>query len=110
MATNGKGKLKLSKASREALGDLLGSLLTPQVASKGVRKTDVGKSKLESWIAATAKKNPARAAELALALAEYSAPKLARVEQTGEDGGPLRVIVKTSGGPQVPVKSTPQEE
>lgn len=70
----------------------------------------VGTDRLREWIDAVATGNPAgrgirarapnpgRAAELMLALAEYCAPKLARVEQTGAGGGPLRVLVKTVVG------------
>jgi hypothetical protein len=68
---------------------------------------DIGTDRLKSWIdevaagdfdkkgRCTRRPNPGRAAELMLALAEYVKPKLARVEQTGSGGGPLRVIVKT---------------
>jgi len=36
--------------------------------------------------------DPARALDLLSKLAEFAAPKLGRVEHTGEDGGPLRNV------------------
>lgn len=76
---------------------------------------DIGTGKLKGWIEDVAngkvevdpktKKervlrspNPGRAAELMLALAEYVKPKLARVENTGKDSGPLRVIIQQVKG------------
>lgn len=40
------------------------------------------------------KADPAKALDLLAKLAEYAAPKLARTEHTGEDGGALTVVVK----------------
>jgi hypothetical protein len=36
--------------------------------------------------------DPAKALDLLAKLAEYAAPKLARTELTGTDGGPIRVV------------------
>jgi len=38
------------------------------------------------------KPDPAKALDLVAKLAEYAAPKLNRVEHTGEGGGPVRVM------------------
>lgn len=40
-----------------------------------------------------AKPDPAKALDLLAKLAEYAAPKLARTEHTGEDGGPMKAII-----------------
>lgn len=50
-------------------------------------------SLLQQWIEKVAKKNPAKAADLALAAIEYTTPKQARVESVGDDGGPVVVKV-----------------
>lgn len=39
-----------------------------------------------------AKPDPAKALDLMAKLAEFAAPKLGRIEHTGENGGPVRVI------------------
>ena len=38
------------------------------------------------------KPDPGRALDLLAKLAEYAAPKLGRVEHTGEDGGPIKTV------------------
>jgi hypothetical protein len=38
------------------------------------------------------KPDPAKALDLLAKLAEFAAPKLARTEVTGKDGGPVRVV------------------
>lgn len=43
------------------------------------------------WIDMAAAKDPKDGVDCLLKLAEYCIPKLARVENTGEDGGPLVV-------------------
>jgi hypothetical protein len=40
------------------------------------------------------KPDPGKALDLVAKLAEFAAPKLGRVEHTGENGGPLQVVVK----------------
>lgn len=88
-----KGTLKLSKAARDQLREVFESFM--------VTSAEGEKPKLQEWIEKVARKNPGRAAELALGIAEYCAPKLARVENTGKDGGPMRVIVnQVSAKPQ----------
>lgn len=42
-----------------------------------------------SWLGRVAEDDPARALDLMAKLAEFAAPKLARVEHTGEGGGPV---------------------
>lgn len=53
-------------------------------------------SLIQGWIEKVAKKNPGKAADLALALLEYTTPKQARVESVGDDGGPVVVKVMTT--------------
>lgn len=44
-------------------------------------------------------KDPAKAAELMIRMAEYHFPKLGRLEHVGEGGGALQVIVRKYEGP-----------
>lgn len=53
-------------------------------------------AKLENWLNRTAKKNPAKAADLFLRAIEYHIPKLGRVEHTGKDGGDLAIVVQAA--------------
>ena len=47
------------------------------------------------WLGKVADEDPAKALDLLAKLAEFAAPKLGRVEHTGDGGGPLVVeIVK----------------
>lgn len=39
-------------------------------------------------------KNPAKAADLLIRMAEYHFPKLGRTEVTGAEGGPLEVVIR----------------
>lgn len=48
--------------------------------------------KVQAWLDRTAKKMPHRALDLYIKLAEYSIPKLGRIEHTGEGGGPVRAV------------------
>lgn len=41
------------------------------------------------------KPDPGKALDLLARLAEFAAPKLARVEHTGKDGGPVRVFASS---------------
>jgi hypothetical protein len=58
---------------------------------------DKNASKLDAWLSAVAdgdpvndiKPNPAKAFELFQSVVEYHVPKLARIEHTGEGGGPV---------------------
>jgi hypothetical protein len=40
------------------------------------------------------KPDPGKALDLMAKLAEFAAPKLGRLEHTGENGGPLQIVVK----------------
>lgn len=42
------------------------------------------------WLSTVAQDDPGKALDLLAKLAEFAAPKLGRVELTGEDGGPIR--------------------
>lgn len=85
---------KLPKKTREALEALFDELVAVPDGKK--------QSRLSDWIEKTAKKNPARAAELALAIAEYCTPKMARVESAGGTDSTLRVIIRKEGEPLPP--------
>lgn len=65
----------------------------------------------EKWLTRTARKNPAKAADLFLAAIEYHIPKLSRAELTGEGGKPLQVhLVRYSTAQPVgpaPVPASP---
>lgn len=45
--------------------------------------------RLNGWLDAIAEKDPKAAFDCFMDVVEYHIPKLARVEQTGEDGGPV---------------------
>lgn len=74
----GKGRVKgvpnkATKAAREAIAAFV----------------DANAEKLQEWLDAMAEESPKDAFNAFLALVEYHVPKLARVEHTGEDGGPV---------------------
>ena len=45
------------------------------------------------WLKDVAASDPAKALDLMSKLAEYAAPKLARVEHTGDEGGPMKMQI-----------------
>lgn len=45
------------------------------------------------WLSQVAADDPAKALDLMSKLAEYAAPKLARVEHTGDEGGPMQMQI-----------------
>jgi hypothetical protein len=47
---------------------------------------------LIKWIRRTAKRNPAKAAELFLRAIEYHIPKVSKLELSGPGGGPLSTV------------------
>lgn len=49
--------------------------------------------KVQGWLDRTAAKNPPRALDLYIKLAEYAIPKLGRIEHAGHDGGPMTIQV-----------------
>jgi hypothetical protein len=53
--------------------------------------------KLDGLIDRAARKSPAKAADLILRAAEYHVPKLARMEHTGKDGEPVKVVTLPAG-------------
>lgn len=59
----------------------------------GVTGESVGISQFEEWVVKAAARDPGKAADLTLRLAEFFLPKLGRTEHTGEDGGPITVHV-----------------
>lgn len=75
---------------------------TPNKATKEFRDTVTkllsdNAANVETWLEQVAQGNgetrppdPAKALDLLAKLAEYAAPKLARTEHTGEDGGAVR--------------------
>jgi hypothetical protein len=42
-------------------------------------------------------RNPGKAADLLLRMAEHFVPKVSRVEHTGEDGGPVEFVIRDLG-------------
>lgn len=78
---------------------------TPNKATKQFRDTvtallDKNADNVDLWLSEVANgasdrmPDPAKALDLMAKLAEYAAPKLGRIEHTGQDGGPLNVIVR----------------
>jgi len=78
---------------------------TPNKATQDVRAAiamfaEANVSKLQEWLQATAdgdpengvKPDPAKAADLYLKAIEYHIPKQARIEHTGEGGGPVQIV------------------
>lgn len=71
---------------------------TPNKATVEFRQTvqkllDDNRANVAKWLTAVAKDDPAKALDLLAKLAEFAAPKLARNEVTGPDGGALTVQV-----------------
>jgi hypothetical protein len=60
--------------------------------------------KVQGWLDRTASKNPGKAMDLYIKLAEFGIPKLGRVEHTGPGGGPLTVQVVRFADDQNPEK------
>lgn len=80
---------RLTSTAREAWGKAW-TELAPEVAG-WIREVHDGDGAGEDG----RKPDPAKAAELALKMAEYHVPKLAQQALTGGDGGPLTVVVQT---------------
>lgn len=79
---------------------------TPNKATKLFRDTvtdllDKNAANVEIWLkqvaegVGDAKPDPGKALDLMAKLAEFAAPKLGRIEHTGEGGGPVQVIAST---------------
>lgn len=56
------------------------------------------KPDLEGWIREAARRDPGRAADLVIKLAEFHTPKLGRQELVGENGGSIVIEVIKFGG------------
>lgn len=76
---------------------------TPNKATQEFRATvqsllDDNRSNVARWLSEVAegvgdaKPDPGKALDLLAKLAEFAAPKLGRIEHTGENGGPVRII------------------
>lgn len=86
---------KSTRDVREAIAKVLGDnsenfgkwLTTVAEGQKGKVKNGFGKV-IDGWLV---RPDPARAVEIAMNMAEYHIPKLARTELTGAGGGPVIV-------------------
>jgi hypothetical protein len=84
---------KVNRDVREAIAKVLGDntdnfgkwLTEVAEGRRGKIKNGYGKV-VDSWLI---KPDPARAVEIAMNMAEYHIPKLARTELTGDGGGPI---------------------
>lgn len=76
---------------------------TPNKATKLFRDTvtdllDKNAANVEIWLkqvaegVGDAKPDPGKALDLMAKLAEFAAPKLGRIEHTGENGGPVQIV------------------
>lgn len=85
MAKNKRGGRRSGAGRRKGIPNKV----TTEVRAifKGIMERNA--SKVEAWIAAVAKDDPARATELLLRLAEFHLPKLARTEVGGLADTPL---------------------
>lgn len=68
----------------------------PNKATTEFRQTiqallDGNRENVSLWLSQVATDDPAKALDLIAKLAEYAAPKLARTEVVGADGGPVQV-------------------
>lgn len=73
---------------------------TPNKATREFRETitrllEDNSENFTAWLSDVASTDKAKALDLVAKLAEYAAPKLARTELTGKDGGPLVVKATT---------------
>ena len=57
---------------------------------------EANRDNYKTWLADVAQNDPGKALDLVSKLAEYAAPKLARMEHTGKDGG--AIVVKAATG------------
>ena len=78
----GKGRPKGAvNKSTKAFRDTINALL------------DDNSENVSLWLSQVAADDPAKALDLMSKLAEYAAPKLARVEHTGDEGGPMQMQI-----------------
>lgn len=71
---------------------------------------DKKSEKLDKWIDRIAVKNPARAVECIVALAEFSTPKLSRVTHTGDVDAPVFFSQVKDDIPDAPVPPTTETD
>lgn len=57
------------------------------------RLLDDNRENVGKWLTAVGKENPAKALELIARLADFAAPRLARTEVTGANGGPVVMAI-----------------
>lgn len=60
------------------------------------RVLDDNRDNVKAWLAQVAEDDPARALDLLAKLAEYAAPKLARVTHTGDPKEPVTVVLAST--------------
>jgi hypothetical protein len=82
--TGGRQPGSPNKATKE-FRETVGRVLTENSENVGLWLTRVADGEGD------VKPDPGKALDLLAKLAEYAAPKLARTEVTGEDGGPMKV-------------------
>jgi hypothetical protein len=69
---------------------------TPNKATKAFRETvqrllEDNSDNISIWLTQVASEDPGKALDLISRLAEFAAPKLARTEVVGADGGPVQI-------------------
>ncbi len=64
---------------------------TASIREAMMRLANGNVGKVQGWLDKAAEKDPGKAADLFLRLAEFCVPKLQRSEHTGEDGGPIEL-------------------
>lgn len=77
---------------------------TPNKATNEARQAialfvDKNAHRLEEWLDRVSDENPAKAFELFQSVVEYHIPKLARTENVGEGGGPIKTIIEWQSKP-----------
>lgn len=91
---------KVTSAARESFALMFDSLAPDvetwirQTANGWDNEVTVGRGENATTTIKRVGKDPGKAADLALRLAEYHIPKLGRTEVTGEDGGPVEYVIR----------------
>jgi hypothetical protein len=91
---------KVTSEAREAFALMFHSLAPDveawirQTANGWDEEVTIGKGEAAVTAIKRTGKDPGKAADLAIRLAEYHIPKLGRTEVTGEDGGPVEFVVR----------------
>lgn len=84
-----KGSPKSGGGSRKGVPNKV----TVEFKTAVTKLLDYAAPEMVGWLSRVAEENPEKALDLTAKLAEYAAPKLARTEVTGENGGPQRHII-----------------